>query len=51
MAEAVIARIEERVSTNDDSDAVRLDLVAALYEIRKRSEEIDHWRRHFLGHS
>ena len=50
-AEAVIARIEQRVSTDDDSTTVQLELVGAVYEIRRRLEQIDQWRRHFLGHS
>lgn len=50
-AEEVIARIEQRVSTTDDSATAQLELVGAVYEIRKRLEQIDQWRRHFLGHS
>ena len=51
LAEGVIARIEQRVSTHDDSATAQLELVGAVYEIRKRLEQIDQWRRHFLGHS
>jgi len=47
MAEDVITRIERRVSTGDDSGAVQLDLVEAVYDIRRALEEIDRWRRHY----
>jgi hypothetical protein len=49
LAEDVISRIEQRVGTGDDSSAVQLDLVEAVYEIRRALEEIDRWRRHYAG--
>ena len=49
LAEDVITRIERRVSSGDDSGAVQLDLVEAVYGIRRALEEIDRWRRHYAG--
>jgi hypothetical protein len=49
LAEDVIARIEQRVSSGTDSGAVQLDLVEAVYQIRRALEDIDRWRRHYAG--
>ena len=49
LAESVIARIERRVGAGDDSGAVQLVLVEAVYDIRRALEEIDRWHRHYAG--
>lgn len=47
LAESVIDRIEERISVDDDPASVQMELAGAVYEIRRRLENIDQWRRHF----
>lgn len=49
LAESIIDRIEERISVDDDPASVQLELAGAVYEIRRRLENIDQWRRHFLA--
>ncbi|MGH9420287.1 MAG: hypothetical protein ACRD3J_09955, partial [Thermoanaerobaculia bacterium] len=49
LAEDVIAQIERRVGLGGDSDAVQLDFVEAVYEIRRALEDIDRWRHHYGG--
>ena len=49
MSEQVIAQIEQRVSTQQDSASVQRDIVEGVYEIRRALEDIDRWRRHFRG--
>ena len=49
LAEGVIERIEQRVSSADDSSSVQLDLVEGVYGIRRALEEIDRWRRRRLS--
>ncbi len=49
LSEQVIAHIEERVNTKQDSASVQRDIVEAVYEIRRMLEDIDRWRRHYLG--
>ena len=46
-SEQVIARIEQRVA-DEGSMAEQKRLVRSVYEIRRRLEEIDRWRRHYL---
>ena len=46
LSEQVIAHIEERVNTKQDSASVQRDIVEAVYEIRRVLENIDRWRRH-----
>ncbi len=48
LSEGVIDRIEQRVSAQDDSASVQRGFVEAVYDIRRRLELIDEWRRHFL---
>ena len=48
-SEQVIAQIEQRVDTQQDSASVQQDIVEAVYDIRRALEEIDRWRRHFRG--
>jgi hypothetical protein len=47
LADAVIARIEERAGEEAGSPKAALELVSSVYEIRSRLEQIDIWRRHF----
>jgi len=49
LSEGVIERIELRLNTPGDSTNVQVVLVEAVYEIRRRLELIDEWRRHSLG--
>ena len=47
LAEAVIAPIEDRVSTADDPEGVQRTLVEAIYDIRRALEEMNIWRRRY----
>ena len=49
LSEQVIARIEQRVDTQQDSASVQQDIVESVYDIRRALEDIDRWRRHFRG--
>jgi hypothetical protein len=49
LAEDVIANIENRLSANADSSADQQQLASGVYEIRRLLEEINLWRRHYLG--
>jgi len=46
LSEQVIAHIEERVNTKQDSASMQQDIVEAVYEIRRVLEDIDRGRRH-----
>ena len=47
VSEQVIAQIEQRIDTQQDSASVQQDIVEAVYEIRRVLEDIDLGRRHY----
>jgi hypothetical protein len=47
VADAVIARIEERAGEEAASPKAALELVSSVYAIRSRLEQIDIWRQHY----
>jgi hypothetical protein len=49
VAGEVVATIEGRLESNRDSQAVRLRLADAVYQIRAELEQLALWRRHVNG--
>lgn len=49
-AEQTIAAVELRIETGDDNGTVQLELARSVYELRLKVEDINRWRRHYLGH-
>jgi hypothetical protein len=47
--EQTIAAIELRIETGDDNGTAQLEMARAIYELRRELEDIDRWRRHYLG--
>jgi hypothetical protein len=47
VAERVIQRIEDHLATVSDRETIQRRLAAAIYELRRTLEELDHWRRHY----
>jgi hypothetical protein len=48
-AEQTIAAIELRLETGNDNATVQLDLARAIYELRRKLEDISRRRQHHLG--
>ena len=49
LSERVIEQIEVRLEFREDRKAIQSDLAEAIYKIRSGLEEMDRWRRHYLG--
>jgi hypothetical protein len=47
-AEHVIGAIERHIENSDDPDGARQEFAEAIDDVRRRIEELNRWRRHYL---
>jgi hypothetical protein len=47
-AEHVIAAIERHIENSDDPNGARQEFAEAIDDVRRRIEELNRWRRHYL---
>lgn len=46
-ADRIVERIEQRIASGGDSDAIKQRLATGIYDVRRTLEECERWFRHY----